>query len=817
PYLPLVDEVISSLNLFGKRKLQIFTSEGVTELIPPRSIFKRWMAGAKLNFRFSEYARMRNWQETSRSDPASYINALKELGFDVKIKPYKENNIALSEDPSVHRFFPAVALVPAPDLWQRLKDYFFSAYENSLFELAVFTVIAILLFSGRHLYINYKINKTRQTLPLVVGGWGTRGKSGTERIKAAMFNALGYSLVLKTTGCEAMFLHSAPNGKMYEMFLFRPYDKATIWEQYDVMRYAEALSADVFLWECMALNPDYVKILQQNWVRDDISTITNTYPDHEDIQGPAGINIPEVMTNFIPKSGVLLTTEDQMRPILSEDASKKNTVISSVGWLEAGLLTPDILERFPYEEHPDNIVLVLRLGEELGIAPDFALKEMADRVVADLGVLKTFPVACLNTRKLQFTNGMSANERFGCLSNWRRMDFDKQDYVNEPGVWITTVVNNRADRVARSEVFANLIVTEINVDQHFLIGNNLSGLLGYIQEAWKNYSAQLTLWSDLGEVSPEEVFLQFVLRFRVAYTSDLVIARLQAMLVAQPDIPKGEVANLCALWDTPQMLREKLALAGIERDLNAIMFHHELNMKQLAAYDIFVEKIRNSSDKKELDKSLRQQLYHWFSEKINVIEDSHATGDEIITHICEATPPGFLNRIMGIQNIKGTGLDFVYRWQAWDTCYEACNQLRAREYAAVLQGLQTLSTFREYGPLCVEYVGETIVAAKHNPYAQRESAQAEITIIGSNLELCLREASQKSGAVRKEGWFAKIVEVVEAFLDAGDAVKRRKIADKIYLDLVSERISIERAVLELQKLNKRQKGGWLLTRLPRNS
>ena len=40
-------------------------------------------------------------------------------------------------------------------------------------------------------------------------------------------------------------------------------------------------------------------------------------------------------------------------------------------------------------------------------------------------------------------------------------------------------------------------------------------------------------------------------------------------------------------------------------------------------------------------------------------------GCEIIELIGQLTPPGFLNRIMGIQNIKGTGLDFVYRWQAW--------------------------------------------------------------------------------------------------------------------------------------------------------
>jgi hypothetical protein len=44
--------------------------------------------------------------------------------------------------------------------------------------------------------------------------------------------------------------------------------------------------------------------------------LTNTYPDHEDIQGPAGINIPQVMTNFITTNGTLVTSEEQMYPYI---------------------------------------------------------------------------------------------------------------------------------------------------------------------------------------------------------------------------------------------------------------------------------------------------------------------------------------------------------------------------------------------------------------------------------------------------------------------------------------------------------------------
>ncbi|MCK7505033.1 MAG: hypothetical protein MZV70_13750 [Desulfobacterales bacterium] len=119
-------------------------------------------------------------------------------------------------------------------------------------------------------------------------------------MKSALVNALGFGVLSKTTGCEAMFLHAYPYDTLREMFLFRPYDKATIWEQHNVFGLAGRLEADLMLWECMALSPAYVRILQHGWLKDSISTITNAYPDHEDIQGPAGINIPEVMTDFIP-------------------------------------------------------------------------------------------------------------------------------------------------------------------------------------------------------------------------------------------------------------------------------------------------------------------------------------------------------------------------------------------------------------------------------------------------------------------------------------------------------------------------------------
>ena len=74
-----------------------------------------------------------------------------------------------------------------------------------------------------------------------------------------------------------------------------------------MLRLASRLGARVFLWECMALQPDLVNLLQHQWMRDDYPTITNAYPDHEDVQGPAGFDVATVISEFTPTRGHLFT------------------------------------------------------------------------------------------------------------------------------------------------------------------------------------------------------------------------------------------------------------------------------------------------------------------------------------------------------------------------------------------------------------------------------------------------------------------------------------------------------------------------------
>ena len=760
----------------------------------------------KLTLGFENYARKRNWVNASQGDPANYVSALEQLGFKISFTPHQYDDQKLcTEDAGVRRFFPAVIPFDIAAFTEQTKDYFFSVYENTLFHLAIFVVLVSGYFFGRHIYLNRCMRKARNSIPLVIGGWGTRGKSGTERLKAALFNALGYSVVSKTSGCEAMFLHSPAYGVLREMFLFRPYDKATIWEQMDVVRLSANLDCDVFLWECMGLTPSYVHVLQKDWMRDDIATITNSYPDHEDLQGPAGHEIPRVMTNFIPKASMLITTEEQMLPVLRESTNTFNSKLKSVGWLEAGLLTPDVLERFPYEEHPYNIALVLALAEELDIDKDFALKEMADRVVADLGVLKTYPQATLNTRTLEFVMGMSANEHYGALDNWTRMAFDQHALSKDPDVWVTTVVNNRSDRVARSRVFSSIIAADVAVDRHILIGGNLHGLKSYVQEAWSDNLSAMSLFDVNQQETPEQRLQAAAKKLRMPVHEAEVKARFLAMLNGLGLSDKG----LDECWnniDKLTQLLEELELSVASEDIVAAL---ERDLMCWNQYRNFMEHLQTGSNQLKLQADFNALAWSWLEQKIIIVEDYYASGNDIIDVIVKQTPPGLRARIMGMQNIKGTGLDYVYRWQAWDQCYQACQKMLSDDQSIAEEGVKALSQFKEYGPLCKEKVLSTIEQVADMGWAQKEETQAELNIIASTMEQALKNIEQSNNKQSAtSGWSVKFAEYLEAFLDAGDAVKRRKRANLIYQDLQNKRISHDRAAMELQALNKRQKGGW---------
>ena len=296
--------------------------------------------------------------------------------------------------------------------------------------------------------------------------------------------------------------------------------------------------------------------------------------------------------------------------------------------------------------------------------------------------------------------------------------------------------------------------------------------------------------------------------------SEHVQAALHEMIAACVGDDGVEVKALVNAWKDPDQLSSLLGPRAASEELaSAVRRHHEWYLRAIDEYEQLVQAIEKSSaaDAELLNKRFRDQLKVWFDRKLVLIDNYDATGEEVIRTVVEESPPGFLNRMMGLQNIKGTGLDFVYRFQAWDTCYNACQQLLDDNVRVAEKGLQTLAAMPVLGQLCEKKVKETIAVARQADQLQRTAIQTELSNIEKKIQVPtsseeIPEDTQCSNRSPIVNW---LTDVAEQYFDVHDAVRRRHNADRIYRDLHHGRISRQHAVEELRKINKRQKGGWL--------
>jgi hypothetical protein len=317
----------------------------------------------------------------------------------------------------------------------------------------------------------------------------------------------------------------------------------------------------------------------------------------------------------------------------------------------------------------------------------------------------------------------------------------------------------------------------------------------------------LTLWPEQGgEGGASAVWESLAPNFRIVHSHAQVAARLGVMLKGIGADPALEVVT-----DQTEALKQSLSQVGTLPHVEELITFHQRDLDTLREYEALLQrcKLAGSSPDAALDQAMRVQLWQWFERRVVVVEDYYATGDAVIAAIRDATPPGFHNRVMGMQNIKGTGLDFVYRWLAWDTCYRACEDLTSNDLLLRRRGMNFLIGFQEFGLLSQQKVLQVLAMARGISSGEQDRVRAEVAVVEGNLESSMQAVLAGINAQRSSGLMEKILNVMEGYLDATDAVRRRRRADQIYRDMVTRRISEARAVLELQTLTRRQKGGWL--------
>ncbi|HVH06536.1 MAG TPA: hypothetical protein VNE71_11110, partial [Myxococcota bacterium] len=579
------------------------------------------------------------------------------------------------------------------------------------------------------------------------------------------------------------------------------------------------------------------------------------------VQGPAGADVAACIASFVPDRAPLVTTEVDFLPLFAERCRERGAPLTAVRPRDADLIADDVLALFPYREHPRNIALVAALGEELGIDHDLARLTMAQNVVPDLGVLKQYPKARVRGRHVTFVCGNSANERTGFINNWRRMKLDQLDLEKEPQRLVVTVVNNRADRIARSEVFARILVRDVAFDRHVLIGTNLKGLRVFLDAALEDYLRELSL-IEPDELAPGEV--PAVVHARVQReianlripppTAHHLLVRLKIYAgAAGLDVSDDGLAALLEQRLQPDLkasvdIHEARKQIGDDKELVAALRAALVPRPEPAPDDDWPETLEPPPADDAIDHALfelaRMQLrgrmearlralfaqpseagrvafradfaafYRvLFLAQVHTVEDSGATGDQIIQFCARTCPPGCDITLMGTQNIKGTGLDFVYRWLALDLVVKTLKEQHSPREDRRVAALAELESFEDHG--LVDTGLARAILARPPPHRPSPDEVAARQRIAAKVETIWQRRKAALVEQKKAGLLDRVAKWGEGVLDWVDSMHRTHTSRRILDDLVDHRISHGRASIEQRKLVGRIKGGWLIKMLRR--
>ncbi len=288
---------------------------------------------------------------------------------------------------------------------------------------------------------------------------GIRGKSTVTRLVAAILRDGGFVTVAKTTGSAARVI--GPDGS--ESAVSRR-GAATILEQVDVVAEHVVGQVDALVIECMAVRPLYQQYAEDHLVRSDITIITNVRLDHQEEMGETLEEIADSLSLTIPRGGVLITAEERtdLRERLARNAAKRGSDMvyadpASVDGLE--------MAGFEHLEFRENVAIGLEVARQLGINRDMAMRAMR-KAVPDVGAVRLHRYA-VGAKQVLWIPLFAVNDRESVL-----LSFDQLEPRFVPGSTVIAVVNNRADRGRRAELFARIIALDLpeRVDQVITFG-----------------------------------------------------------------------------------------------------------------------------------------------------------------------------------------------------------------------------------------------------------------------------------------------------------------------------------------------------------
>ena len=354
------------------------------------------------------------------------------------------------------------------------------------FYILLFMVIAASIMG---LVEYFRHQKRIYSIPIRVHINGTRGKSSVTRLVGAGLRAGGISTITKVTGTFPRLI--IEDGT--ETAVYRKSD-ANIIEQLSIVKFAAMRKAQALVMECMALQPQYQWITENQMIHSNIGVMTNVRLDHVDVMGHTLPEIAETMGKTIPKNEHLFTAEDIIPQTLKKIADKRNTVSHFV---DSSAVTAEEMKGFSYIEHRENVALALAICTHLEVDRNTALQGMY-KAIPDAGALRRYEVNAFG-KHLLFYNAFAANDPDSTLMVWQKI----RDEIGFEGIKIV-LLNTRHDRMDRARQLAKMVATKLNEELDFLILMGQSTEV--VENMCSNYGLPRKKIINLGWTEANKVF-----------------------------------------------------------------------------------------------------------------------------------------------------------------------------------------------------------------------------------------------------------------------------------------------------------------------
>jgi poly-gamma-glutamate synthase PgsB/CapB len=298
-----------------------------------------------------------------------------------------------------------------------------------------FAVFATATLAAAGIFESVSHEKRLKRMPIRILVNGTRGKSTVTRLIAAGLRACDVRTLAKTTGSAARLI--LPDGSEEPI---RRRGPVRITEQIGVTKRAVKLDAKALVVECMAIEPENQRVLEQRLVRSTIGVLTNVRLDHRDAMGDTEQEIAAALASTIPAKATFISCEGKFDDYFGEECKRRGSGFLSI---DPASISREELEGFSYPMFAENLALAIGVCESLGLDRARALEGMRESK-PDPGVN---PIRHIQWRGVSvvIVDAFAANDPESTKLLWDRFAGRLARVVSRKVI----LVNHRADRPFR--------------------------------------------------------------------------------------------------------------------------------------------------------------------------------------------------------------------------------------------------------------------------------------------------------------------------------------------------------------------------------